>query len=117
MNGLSLDVVIPVVSRVVGRDISPDVEAFFRARAAIGSALNEEGQKLFQDNWRSIPEFMESAEGKAAIVAFLSEWAKTLAPKIEGDPEPGPERVEEVKPEIQRNNSWRHGQKGGGNRK
>lgn len=116
MNGLSLDVVIPVVSRVVGRDISPDVEAFFRARSAIGSALNEEGQKLFQDNWRSIPEFMESAEGKAAIVAFLSEWAKTLAPKINQNDQDA-RRIEEEKPESQQNHGWKQGQKGGGNRK
>lgn len=67
-------ILAPVLSKVTGRDIETDFARFFRARAAIGAALGPEDQEYFRLNWPAVIDFMETAEGKEAISAFVTAW-------------------------------------------
>lgn len=72
---------LPIISAAVGRDVSPEVAAFYRGRAAVGEALNPEGRKFVMDNWRSIVDFMETEGGREAIAAFVGAWLNSLIPQ------------------------------------
>lgn len=67
---------IPALSSLAGRDVEPDFQAFFRARAAVGAALNEDQRAFFMANWRTAAEFMETDRGQQAIREFVSAWMK-----------------------------------------
>lgn len=77
---------IPALSTIAGRDVEPDFQAFFRARAAVGAALNEEQRAFFMANWRTAAEFVETDSGQQAIREFVAAWMK-------------PEEVAEEKPQ------------------
>lgn len=71
---MNLQILLPVLSKAIGRDLTPDAQLFFRARAAVGSALSPEGQEHFIANWRGIVDFMETEKGQAALRRFLGNW-------------------------------------------
>lgn len=71
---MSLAMLVPLVSQMLGRDVTPDVELFFRARSAVGQALTAEGRAYFVENWRSLADYMESEEGQQALQFFLEGW-------------------------------------------
>lgn len=102
---------IPAISNLAGRDLAPDFKAFFDGRTAVSRSLNEQSNVFLRQNWRTIPAFIETPEGRAAIIAFLNEWANSLAPKIES--EPSAEQTQEEGGDI----TGQHGRKGGNNRK
>lgn len=82
---------LPIISKAIGRDLAPDVELFYRSRAAVGAALNQQGQEFFMQNWRGIADFMNTPEGKVATAAFMNSWATSLLPKISvAEPTPEP---------------------------
>ena len=90
---MNLSTLLPLVSKFIGRDITPEVELFFRARSAIGKALNPEGQQFFVQNWQKMADFMESPAGQEATVDFMNAWAVSLLPKpVETPPEAKPEK-------------------------
>lgn len=72
---------LPSASQMVGRDLVADLNLFYRARAAVGECLNDQGKAFFIENWPKNVDFMESPEGKEAITAYLNAWAAYLAPK------------------------------------
>lgn len=86
----NIHILIPVISKALGRDITNDVSLFFRARAAVGDSLNEEGQKVFAEHWPKLVDFMESQEGKQAISNFLDAWVISFQPKEVKAPEVPP---------------------------
>lgn len=71
---MNLSVLLPVISQMAGRDLTPEAQLFFRARSAIGTALSPEGQAHFIENWRGIVDFMETEKGQAALKRFLGNW-------------------------------------------
>lgn len=77
---------IPALSSLAGRDVEPDFRAFFRSRAAVGAALNEDQQAFLIANWRAAADFMETELGHQAIREFVESWMK-------------PEEVAEEKPQ------------------
>lgn len=88
---MSIQVLVPIISKAIGRDIGPDVDLFYRSRAAVGSALNQQGQQFFVQNWRGIADFMYTPAGKAAVAQFMNSWAASLLPKtMAADPEAPP---------------------------
>lgn len=100
---MNLQLLIPIASKAIGRDIGPDVNLFFRARAAVGTSLNPQGQQFFVENWRKLPDFMESPEGQAALATFMNSWAATLVPKpLAAEPkvEPAPLPALQPQPEV-----------------
>lgn len=71
---MSLDILLPVMSKAIGRDLNVELNLFYRGRAAIGKSLNEAGQKFFIENWKKVADFMETPEGDEAIKAFMLAW-------------------------------------------
>lgn len=71
---------LPLISKALGRDLTPEAQLFFRARAAIGAALPDEDKELFAKNWRQVVDYMESAEGKKSIKTFINHWKKAVTP-------------------------------------
>lgn len=90
---MNLNAFIPVISKVIGRDLEPDVNLFYRARASIGTALNPQAQKFFIENWRTIVDYMESPAGQEAIVEFIGSWVNSMVPKEVGNVEPEPKEI------------------------
>lgn len=78
---MNLQLLLPVLSKAIGRDLQPDVELFYRSRAAVGTALNEQGQKFFIENWRGLADFMETPAGQEAIAAFVDAWVWSTVPE------------------------------------
>lgn len=78
---MNLALLIPIASQAVGRDITPDVAMFFRARAAVGMAQDQKGRDYFARNWRKLVDFMESEQGQASLRQFLDDWMDDAAPK------------------------------------
>lgn len=78
---MNLLLLVPVISHVVGRDIQPEVDLFFRARAAIGNAQDEAGKVHFVQHWREVVGFMETEAGQEALSRFLGEWMAATAPE------------------------------------
>ena len=78
---MSLDILLPVMSRVVGRDLVEDYRLFTRASGAVDKSLSPHGREFFKQNWKTIIDFMETEDGRAAIVMFLELWAEHLTPK------------------------------------
>lgn len=76
---MNLALLLPIASQAVGRDLTPDVALFFRARAAIGASQDQEGRDYFARNWRGVVDFMESESGQAALRVFLDTWRKPEA--------------------------------------
>ena len=74
---MNLQLAIPVLSKLAGRDVSPEIAMFFRSRSAVGAALDAKGQEFFMNNWRALPDFMETPEGQIAIKQFVEQWAKS----------------------------------------
>lgn len=85
---MNLAALIPLASQMTGRDITPDVQLFFRARAAVGQALSPEGQDHFIKNWRGLVDYMESEAGQKSLKRFLGNW--------ETDSKAGQKEVESV---------------------
>lgn len=71
---------LPILSNALGRDLSIELNMFFRARASIGSALNQQGQEFFIKNWPTIIDFMETPQGQKAISDFMDKWVASLIP-------------------------------------
>lgn len=69
---------LPVISQLMGRDLSAELAMFDRTKAAIGAALNQEGQIFVSQAWQGIPAFLETAEGKKAIAAFMDAWVAKI---------------------------------------
>lgn len=90
---MSIDLLVPVISKMVGRDLTKELNLFYRARAAIGQSLNNEGQILFINNYPQIVDFMESEEGQKALTKFFESWILSLVPKTQPQiPEEKPEQ-------------------------
>lgn len=83
---MNIQPLLPVLSQLAGRDVAPDVQLFYSSRAAIGKALNPQGQAFFIQNWRGIAIFLESPEGQKAIEVFMTAWAEALTPPAEPAP-------------------------------
>lgn len=79
---MDMRIVVPLISQIVGKDISGEIDLFFRARASVGDALNDEGQKFFIANWRSMADFMGTEEGMKATSEFVQAWADKLNPGV-----------------------------------
>lgn len=71
---MNLNILIPVISKIVGKDISEEVELFYRTRSAIGNSLSEESKIFFIQNWKSIADFMETEDGQKATADFVDSW-------------------------------------------
>lgn len=76
---MNLALLLPIASQAVGRDLTPEVALFFRARAAIGASQDQEGRDYFARNWRGVVDFMESESGQEALRLFLDTWRKPEA--------------------------------------
>lgn len=87
---MNLETLIPLLSQVMGRDLSPELALFNRTKAAVGSCLNRQGQEFLTLNYKTIPDFMETVEGREATTAFLNAWVKSLLPATITQP-PAPE--------------------------
>lgn len=77
---MNINTLLPIISNAVGRDLSIELNMFYRIRAAIGASLTPEGQEYFINNWRSVVSFMETPEGKKATATFLDTWVQSSAP-------------------------------------
>lgn len=77
---MSIEIYLPVISQLMGRDITPDYQMLIRARNAVGSTLNEQGQIYLTKNWRSFVEFMETTEGQDSIKMMIDMWIATKTP-------------------------------------
>lgn len=91
----NIQMILPVITKVLGRDFTPEVSMFFRARAAVGQSLNQEGQVFFQQNWPKLVDFMETDEGKVAISKFLDAWVESMIPKSITSSQPTTTTVQE----------------------
>jgi len=78
---MNLQALLPLASQAVGRDLSVELNLFYRARAAVGSALTQEGQLFFSQNWPKLVDFMETPEGKKAVASLVDAWAQSFVPK------------------------------------
>lgn len=90
---MNIQMLLPVISKALGRDISVEVNLFYRTRAAIGASLNQQGQQFFAENWQHIPAFMETPAGRKASAQFINAWAASLIPQTLAAPpveEPAP---------------------------
>jgi len=75
---MNLQQLLPIASQFVGRDLTAELNAYQRSKAAITAALNLEGQVFLSQYWRGIPDFLETPEGKKAIADFLDAWVVQL---------------------------------------
>lgn len=78
---MSLDLLIPILSSMLGRDLSREYALFKRSGLALGRTMNDDGKAFFGKNWPSIVDFMETPEGQDALKMFLELWAEWLAKK------------------------------------
>lgn len=99
---MNINQLLPLMTQVLGRDYTPEVNSFFSAREAVGKALNPAGQQFVINNWRIMAEFMHTPAGQAAIVAFIEAWAghmhSILKPAEDASVELQPPSVEEPEP-------------------
>lgn len=81
------NLVIPIISKIIGKDISQEIDLFYRGRAAIGKTLSDPDKEFFIRNWPTIITYMESLEGSLALSAFLDKWKNSLVspPEIAED--------------------------------
>lgn len=77
---MDIQTLLPLISKVVGRDVSREISLFYRGRSAIGNTLNQEGKTVFIEHWPKIVDFMETPDGQKAITTFLDSWAASLVP-------------------------------------
>lgn len=75
------EALLPILSNLVGRDLSKEANLFLRARDAIGQSLNKEGQEFFTENYPDIVRFMETPEGQKSIGQFMESWVASMVPK------------------------------------
>lgn len=93
---LPIPTLVSLASKALNRDLSVEANLFFRARAAVGTALSREGQIFFMENWPKLVDFMESPQGQKEIAKLIDTWAQTLIPPtlakppVENPPEPPP---------------------------
>lgn len=78
---MNIDVLLPVISKMIGRDLSKELNLFYRARAAVGASMDHATQVFFINNYPQIVDFMETEEGKKAIAAFIDSWVLSMIPK------------------------------------
>lgn len=71
---MNFELFLPVISQLLGRDVTPYYQALLRARNAIGSALNEQGQIYLTRHWMSVVDFMETPDGREGIKMYLEMW-------------------------------------------
>lgn len=76
---MNLELLIPVFSSILGRDLSREYDLFKRSGVALNNSMNDNGRAFFRQNWPSIVDFMESPEGQDALKMFLELWAEWLA--------------------------------------
>lgn len=84
---MNMQQLLPIISQVVGRDVSGEVNLFVRSREALGRALNPEGQRFVLGHWRQLPDFMESQAGRDAMIAFINAWIVGTYPQLAPPPQ------------------------------
>lgn len=77
MNQLNIALFLPVLSKALGRDLTPEANMFFRSRAAVGTVLDGNGREYFKKNWRDLPDFLETDLGKEKLKDLLETWIKS----------------------------------------
>lgn len=77
MNQLNIALFLPVLSKALGRDLTPEANMFFRSRAVIGTVLDDNGREYFKNNWRDLPDFLETDLGKEKLKDLLETWIKS----------------------------------------
>lgn len=75
---MNLDILIPVLSSVIGRDLTVEYDLFKRSGVALNNSMNDNGRAFFRQNWPTAIDFMESPEGQDALKMFLELWAEWL---------------------------------------
>lgn len=75
---MNLEQLLPIASQFLGRDLSGELAAYQRSKAAIAGALNQEGQVFLQQYWRGIPDFLETQDGRKAVTDFLDAYVVHL---------------------------------------
>lgn len=76
---MNLELLIPVFSSILGRDLSKEYDLFKRSGVALNNSMNDNGRAFFRQNWPTTVDFMESPEGQDALKMFLELWAEWLA--------------------------------------
>lgn len=77
MNQLNFALFLPVLSKALGRDLTPEANMFFRSRAVVGTVLDDNGREYFKNNWRDLPDFLETDLGKEKLKDLLETWIKS----------------------------------------
>ena len=85
---MNLQSLLPIVSQIFGRDVSTEAHMLHRGYEATGRALNPEGQKFVKGHWRGLADFMETNEGRAAIIGFVNAWIIATYPQLAPPPQP-----------------------------
>jgi len=67
---------IPVLSALMGRDVSKEIAALAEARAALGTALSVDQQLFVSAHWHEIALWFASEPGKETARFAVDEWAE-----------------------------------------
>lgn len=84
---LNIDLLIPIISQVLNKDLSSDWKSVQEAKEAILSSVDEQGAEFVSQNWRYYVSYMGTDEGKKIIALFLESGARALIPKPPVEPE------------------------------
>lgn len=77
---MDISLLLPILAKATGKDITNEIALFYRAKAAVGKSLSPEGQVYVSNNIQSIVSFMESPKGVAALSDFFDAWVNSLEP-------------------------------------
>lgn len=89
---MNLQLITPVLSQLMGRDVSSEIAMLYRARGAIGAALNQHGQIFVSRYYQELPAFLESEAGQKAIQDFVTAWGTSLLPNAPSNTTPPPQQ-------------------------
>lgn len=71
---MDINTTLSLAKTLLGRDFTPEANMFFRTRAAIGNALDQEGKVFFMNRWKDFPIFLETPNGQKAMAELVAAW-------------------------------------------
>lgn len=69
-----------LLSAVMGRDVSKEIAALARVRAALGSALSPEQVLFVNSHWGDLHAWLGSASGREIVQFAVQEWQHDTLP-------------------------------------
>lgn len=73
---MNLELLIPVFSSILGRDLSREYDLFKRFGVALNDSMDDESRDFFRRKWPTVVDFAESPEGQDALKVFSELWAE-----------------------------------------